>query len=248
MGACIGDNKEWPTATKYYCRSLGQHANNVPGRGGTCNKACQYTILINDWNTWKRAFNKLDASTKAKSAMPEEIREIKDNFWTPKYNEPNYSVDNFFMDDPDAFQNQYQELVPTQKEQEQRLADLNTKLCDHCLILCYFQYCNKCDLMFNLLPRILFSITKLPESEEKEVLITKNMSFQDPTEDTETEHLAKKKINIKEGIIDAGYIENIIMMLQNNLDRPYKIELQEKIVQAIFLPLVKIPQLTLVTI
>ncbi|KAG9298027.1 hypothetical protein G9A89_018855 [Geosiphon pyriformis] len=20
MGACIGDNKEWPTATKYYCR------------------------------------------------------------------------------------------------------------------------------------------------------------------------------------------------------------------------------------
>ncbi|KAG9304498.1 hypothetical protein G9A89_020062 [Geosiphon pyriformis] len=37
------------------------------------------------------------------------------------------------------------------------------------------------------------------------------------------------------------------MILQNNSDRPYKIELQEKIVQAIFLPLVKIPQLTPVT-
>ncbi|KAG9288240.1 hypothetical protein G9A89_021271 [Geosiphon pyriformis] len=37
--------------------------NDVPGRGETCNKACQYTILINDW----------------------------DNPWTPEYNEPDYS-------------------------------------------------------------------------------------------------------------------------------------------------------------
>ncbi|KAG9304142.1 hypothetical protein G9A89_019704 [Geosiphon pyriformis] len=57
--------------------------------------------------------------------------------------------------------------------------------------------------------------------------------------------LAKKKIDIKGGIIDASYMENIIVMLQNNSDRPYKIESQEKIAQAIFLPLVKIPQLTL---
>ncbi|KAG9307778.1 hypothetical protein G9A89_023343 [Geosiphon pyriformis] len=214
------------------------------------------------------------------------------------------------------------ELTPTCEEQEQRLADLNTKLCNHCLIPCHFQYCDECDLMFNSLPRILFLITKLPESEE-EVLIIKDM-FQDPTEDTETEQyltyldlskelelkwysnneericpervhdtdasfnlqypgqspiiiaphslvkidlkialeisvstmiqvafqssLAKKGINIKGGIIDAGYMENIIVMLQNNLNRPYKIESQEKIAQAIFLPLVKILQLTLVTI
>ncbi|KAG9286345.1 hypothetical protein G9A89_014511 [Geosiphon pyriformis] len=40
------------------CRVL---HNDVPGRGGTCNKTCQYTILINDWvqkgtlikNAWK---------------------------------------------------------------------------------------------------------------------------------------------------------------------------------------------------
>ncbi|KAG9298568.1 hypothetical protein G9A89_018927 [Geosiphon pyriformis] len=78
------------------------------------------------------------------------------------------------------------ELAPTREEQEQRLANLNTKLCDHCLIPCHFQYCDECDLMFNLPPRILFPITELPES-EKEVLITKNMLFQDPTEDTKTE-------------------------------------------------------------
>ncbi|KAG9304499.1 hypothetical protein G9A89_020063 [Geosiphon pyriformis] len=78
------------------------------------------------------------------------------------------------------------ELAPTHEEQKQKLANLNTKLCDYCLIPCHFQYCDECDLMFNPPPKILFPITKLPESEE-EVLITKDMSFQDPTEDTKTE-------------------------------------------------------------
>ncbi|KAG9284365.1 hypothetical protein G9A89_023622 [Geosiphon pyriformis] len=78
------------------------------------------------------------------------------------------------------------ELVPTHKEQEQRLADLNTKLCNYCLIPCHFQYCNECDFMFNPPPRILFPITELPEP-EKEVLITENMLFQNPTENTKTE-------------------------------------------------------------
>ncbi|KAG9302276.1 hypothetical protein G9A89_008767 [Geosiphon pyriformis] len=88
----------------------------------------------------------------------------------PKYNEPDYPEDDFFTDDPD----------------KQKLANLNTKLCNYCLILCYFQYCNKCNLMLNLPPRILFLITKLPEPEE-EVLITKDMLFQDSTENTKTE-------------------------------------------------------------
>ncbi|KAG9306988.1 hypothetical protein G9A89_000902 [Geosiphon pyriformis] len=58
--------------------------------------------------------------------------------------------------------------------------------------------------------------------------------------------LAKKGIDVKGGIIDAGYTGNIIVILQNNSDRLYKIESQEKIVQAIFLPIVKISQLTLI--
>ncbi|KAG9299258.1 hypothetical protein G9A89_013906 [Geosiphon pyriformis] len=45
------------------------------------------------------------------------------------------------------------------------------------------------------------------------------------------------------GIIDAGYIGNIIAMLQNDLEKTYIIELNEKIAQTIFLPLVKIAQL-----
>ncbi|KAG9296898.1 hypothetical protein G9A89_006853 [Geosiphon pyriformis] len=55
--------------------------------------------------------------------------------------------------------------------------------------------------------------------------------------------LVKKGINIRGGIIDAGYVGNIIAMLQNNSEKAYIIEPNEKIAQAIFLPLVKIAQL-----
>ncbi|KAG9290257.1 hypothetical protein G9A89_022233 [Geosiphon pyriformis] len=55
--------------------------------------------------------------------------------------------------------------------------------------------------------------------------------------------LAKKRINIREGIIDTEYVRNIIAMLQNDLEKAYIIDPNEKIAQAIFLPLVKIVQL-----
>ncbi|KAG9292581.1 hypothetical protein G9A89_006952 [Geosiphon pyriformis] len=55
--------------------------------------------------------------------------------------------------------------------------------------------------------------------------------------------LAKKGINFREGIIDAGYVGNIISMLQNDSEKAYIIEPNERIAQAIFLPLVKIAQL-----
>ncbi|KAG9287834.1 hypothetical protein G9A89_017429 [Geosiphon pyriformis] len=54
--------------------------------------------------------------------------------------------------------------------------------------------------------------------------------------------LAKKKINIRGGIIDAGYVGNIIVMLQNDSEKIYTIKPNKKIAQAIFLPLVKIAQ------
>ncbi|KAG9287651.1 hypothetical protein G9A89_024001 [Geosiphon pyriformis] len=55
--------------------------------------------------------------------------------------------------------------------------------------------------------------------------------------------LAKKEINIKERIIDTGYMKNIIAMLQNNSEKTYIIEPNKKIAQTIFLFLVKIAQL-----
>ncbi|KAG9292692.1 hypothetical protein G9A89_008280 [Geosiphon pyriformis] len=52
--------------------------------------------------------------------------------------------------------------------------------------------------------------------------------------------LVKKGINIKEEIIDARCIENIIAMLQNNSEKIYIIEPNKKIAHTIFLSLVKI--------
>ncbi|KAG9304435.1 hypothetical protein G9A89_019997 [Geosiphon pyriformis] len=55
--------------------------------------------------------------------------------------------------------------------------------------------------------------------------------------------LAKKGINIRERIINARYVENIIAMLQNDSEKAYVIEPNERIAQTIFLSLVKIAQL-----
>ncbi|KAG9289289.1 hypothetical protein G9A89_007850 [Geosiphon pyriformis] len=58
--------------------------------------------------------------------------------------------------------------------------------------------------------------------------------------------LAKRGINIRGGIIDVEYVRNIIAILQNNSEKAYIIEPNEKIAQAIFLLLVRIAQLMLV--
>ncbi|KAG9287862.1 hypothetical protein G9A89_017457 [Geosiphon pyriformis] len=58
----------------------------------------------------------------------------------------------------EQFHEHYQELAPTREEQEQWLEEINTQLCDHCLILCDFQYCNECDLIYNSLSCIIYTI------------------------------------------------------------------------------------------
>ncbi|KAG9294492.1 hypothetical protein G9A89_009339 [Geosiphon pyriformis] len=58
--------------------------------------------------------------------------------------------------------------------------------------------------------------------------------------------LVKREINIRGGIIDAGYVRNIIAILQNDLEKTYIIESNKKIAQAIFLLLVRVVQLVLV--
>ncbi|KAG9298532.1 hypothetical protein G9A89_018891 [Geosiphon pyriformis] len=55
--------------------------------------------------------------------------------------------------------------------------------------------------------------------------------------------LAKNGINIRGGIIDTEYIENIIAILQNDSEKAYIIDPNKKIAQAIFLSLVKVVQL-----
>ncbi|KAG9288603.1 hypothetical protein G9A89_006704 [Geosiphon pyriformis] len=58
--------------------------------------------------------------------------------------------------------------------------------------------------------------------------------------------LASKRINVRRGIINARYTEDITVMFQNETDKPFKIKYAEKIAQAIYLLLINISGLQLV--
>ncbi|KAG9286373.1 hypothetical protein G9A89_014539 [Geosiphon pyriformis] len=156
--------------------------HDIPGHGGTCDVLCQYTILISDWvrkrtpikTAWRRAVQQLDncshdddkiwqmALAKIEKAMPKEIKTIKDNPSEPL--ELDWDAEPIInLLDPEQFHEHYQELAPTKKEQEQWLEQLNARLCQYCLISYDFQYCNECDLIYNLPPRMIYTI---PEKEE----------------------------------------------------------------------------------
>ncbi|KAG9294867.1 hypothetical protein G9A89_003207 [Geosiphon pyriformis] len=177
MNACCGDDEEYATATQFYCHvciiehfgrpnqdntpclAYGETLldegmwNNIPGQEGMCDISCQYIILISNWvrketpieATWRRAVQQLNicphnddkiwrmALAKIQGASPEEIKE---------------------------FHEHYQTLAPIREEQEQCLAQINTRLCDHCLIPCDFQYCNECDFIYNSPPHIIYTISE----------------------------------------------------------------------------------------
>ncbi|KAG9294542.1 hypothetical protein G9A89_008653 [Geosiphon pyriformis] len=270
-------------------------------------------------------------NAKVKRVTSSKILEIKNNPSEP-VNIVLISNPEAFLDietGPEEFHKHYQNLAPTKEEQKQCLEQLNTQLCQHCLILCDFQYCNECNLIYNLPPCMIYTI---PEEEkpissyilELELIfnpdsnsdnnndknndsnsnsetyitlsnLTKEQELKwfsdnnkgimpERVHNTNTEFdlryleknpiklkphlhtcidlkialeipatimvqlvsrssLAKKGINIREEIINARYIGNIIAMLQNNSKKTYIIDPNKKITQAIFLPLVKIAQL-----
>ncbi|KAG9305617.1 hypothetical protein G9A89_001678 [Geosiphon pyriformis] len=285
MGTCFG---KWDNEPCLACEETlfnKEMWNNISRREKTCNKLCQQAVKCldrcphNDNKIWQMAFTKI-----------EELEEI------------------------------------------------NTRLCDYCLILYDFQYCNKCDLIYNLLSCMIYTILEEKEpisscasesestfnsdsnsdnnndenngssstqygnennnnsnsNSNSETYITlfdltkkqKLKWFSNNNEDimpecahdTDAEFnlkylgkdpiklklylhicidlkialkipattivqlasknsLAKKEINIRRGIIDTGYIRNIIAMLQNDSEKAYIIDPNEKIAQAIFLPL-----------
>ncbi|KAG9298610.1 hypothetical protein G9A89_000829 [Geosiphon pyriformis] len=290
------------------------------------------------------------ANTKVEGVLPSEILEIKNNPSEPTDIVLVFNLDAFLdlENSPEKFHKYYQNLTPTKKEQEQHLKQLNTQLCDHCLIPCDFQYCNKCDLIYNPLPRIIYTIPEeiepisscasksespfnpnlnsdnndnkntgsssiqignnndndsnsnsnfnpkyeqyiaLPDLSKKQELKWYNdnnkgimsecihntdagFDLRYPGKETiklephshicidlkvaleilattiiqlaSRNSLAKREINIKRRIIDIEYVENIIIMLQNDSKKAYIIKPNKKIAQAIFLPLVKIAQL-----
>ncbi|KAG9287509.1 hypothetical protein G9A89_023881 [Geosiphon pyriformis] len=105
------------------------------------------------------------ANAKVEGTTPNEILKIKNNPLEPVNIVLIPNLDAFLdlKTGPEKFHEHYQNLAPTREEQEQYLAQINTRLCDYCLIPYDFQYCNKCDFIYNSLPHMIYTI-----SEEKE--------------------------------------------------------------------------------
>ncbi|KAG9304157.1 hypothetical protein G9A89_019719 [Geosiphon pyriformis] len=102
------------------------------------------------------------ALVKIEKVLPKKIRTIKNNLPEPiKLDWDPEPVINLL--DPKQFHEHYQGLVPTREEQEQCLEQLNTQLCQYCLIPCDFQYCNECDLIYNSPIHIIYTIPKEKE-------------------------------------------------------------------------------------
>ncbi|KAG9304209.1 hypothetical protein G9A89_019771 [Geosiphon pyriformis] len=94
--------------------------------------------------------------------LPKEIRIIKNN--PSKLIELNWNSEPVInLLNPEQFHKHYQELAPIRKKQKQQLEKINTRLCDHCLILYDFQYYNECNLIYNLLPHMIYTISEKEE-------------------------------------------------------------------------------------
>ncbi|KAG9291457.1 hypothetical protein G9A89_021876 [Geosiphon pyriformis] len=64
---------------------------------------------------------------------------------------------------PEEFHKHYQNLAPTKEKQKQWLEELNTKLYQHCLIPSDFEYCDDCDLIYNLPLCMIYTILEKEE-------------------------------------------------------------------------------------
>ncbi|KAG9284755.1 hypothetical protein G9A89_001125 [Geosiphon pyriformis] len=229
-------------------------------------KGCETTFLVKkEYVIWQMA------NVKVQRAMPSEILEIKNN--SPKQVDiiliPNPDIFLDIKTNLEDFHEYYQNLALTKEEQEQWLVQLNTRLYlnpnsnyEQYIVLPDLtkeqelkwysdnnegimpECVHDTDAGFDLRYSGKNAIKLEPHSHicidlkiSLEILATTIIQL------ASRSSLAKRGINIKGRIIDAEYVRNIIAMLQNNSEKAYVIEPNEKIVQAIFLFLVKIAQL-----
>ncbi|KAG9286044.1 hypothetical protein G9A89_022721 [Geosiphon pyriformis] len=99
------------------------------------------------------------ANAKVEGALPSEM-EIKNNPPEPTDIVLVLNLDAFIdlENSPKEFHKYYQNLTPTREEQKQCLEEINTQLCDHCLIPCDFQFCDDCNLIYNPPPHMIYTI------------------------------------------------------------------------------------------
>ncbi|KAG9287488.1 hypothetical protein G9A89_023860 [Geosiphon pyriformis] len=131
MGACCGDDKEYSMWNNQPCLAYRTILldegmwSNIPGHGRTCDET---------YELWRMAYAKAEGTTTSK------LLEIKNNLLLlpkPEYIQT-FDIFGNIKNNPEEFYKHYQHLAPTREEQEQCLEQLNTQLCQHCLIPCDF--------------------------------------------------------------------------------------------------------------
>ncbi|KAG9294680.1 hypothetical protein G9A89_008159 [Geosiphon pyriformis] len=129
MGTCCGNDEEYTLTTKFYCHPcVIKHFERPKRVGKWDNKPClAYGETFLDKGIW----NDIPGVTS------EEIKTIKNN--PPKSIELNWDPEPVInLLDPEQFYEHYQELASMREKQKQCLKEINTRLCDHCLIPCDF--------------------------------------------------------------------------------------------------------------
>ncbi|KAG9285873.1 hypothetical protein G9A89_013298 [Geosiphon pyriformis] len=156
-----------------------------------------------DDKIWQMALAKIERAT------PEEIKTIKNNPSEPiKLDCDPKPVINLL--DPEQFHKYYQELAPTREEQEQCLEQLNTRLCQYCLIPCDFQYCNEYDFIYNPLPCMIYMIPEEKPisscvSELESVFNPDSNSNNDNNENTSSSSMQYGNKNINNSDSDSNH-------------------------------------------
>ncbi|KAG9290576.1 hypothetical protein G9A89_020946 [Geosiphon pyriformis] len=141
------------------------------------------------------------AIAKIKEATPEKIREIKNN--------PSEPIELDWDPEP--------ELAPTREEQVQHLEEINTRLCNHCLIPCNFQYCDECDLIYNPPPCMIYTIPDEKEpinscTSELELVYNSNSNFDNNNnENTSSSSAQCDNENINDSDSDSNYKQYIAL-------------------------------------
>ncbi|KAG9305753.1 hypothetical protein G9A89_005151 [Geosiphon pyriformis] len=282
MGACYGDDEKYHTTTKFYCRPcLLEHFerpkrqekwdnqpclacgeilldegmwNDIPGRGGMCDMSCQYTILISDWycdkcnliyNLPPRIIYSIPEEEEPISSCASESEspinydsnsdDDNDNNGSSSIQIGNDDENNSDSDSkPDVNYEQYIALPDLSKKQELKWYSNNGK---SIMPECAHDTDAGFDLRYpgkDAIKLELHSRTCIDLKIALEIPVTTMVQL------ASRSSLAKRGINIRGGIIDAGYVGNIIAMLQNNSEKAYIIEPNKKIAQAIFLSLIRV--------
>ncbi|KAG9291646.1 hypothetical protein G9A89_022065 [Geosiphon pyriformis] len=161
------------------------------------------------------------ATTKIEGALPEEIWTIKNN--PPEPIELDWDAEpviNFL--EPEEFHEHYQNLAPIRKEQEQQLAQLNTRLCCHCLIPSDFEYCDDCDLIYNPLLRMIYLIPEEEEpisrcASESESLINRDPDSDDDDKNTDSKGIMPEHAHNTDVGFDLRYLRKKAIKLKPHL-------------------------------